>query len=80
MTMMGRPIPPEARQAGYELCKEIGLESTASWECVNGVANQLERDKPFCAQSIGMRHLDLTGTYRLLSTMLVKSLELHTAK
>jgi hypothetical protein len=67
---MGKPIPTDRRQAAYEHCKEMGLNAARSWECVNGVAEQLERDKPYEAQAAGMKHLDLTGTYRLMAVLL----------
>lgn len=41
----------------------MGLDSARSWECVNGMAEQLERDKPYEAQACGMRHLDLTESF-----------------
>lgn len=73
MNMMGQPIPFAARQAGYEHCKEMGLNSARSIECVDAVAEQLSRDKPFEAQAAGMRFLDLTGTYRLFAVLLTET-------
>jgi hypothetical protein len=67
---MGTPIPANARQAGYEACKAMGLGSARSWECVGAVAEQLERDKPYEAQGAAMKFLDLTGAYRLMATLL----------
>jgi hypothetical protein len=67
---MGKPIPPHARQAGYEACKSMGLESGRSWECVSATAEKLERDKPYEAQGTAMKFLDLTGAYRLMATLL----------
>ncbi|TES99686.1 hypothetical protein E3D46_22910 [Burkholderia cepacia] len=67
---MGKPIPAQARQVGYEACKAMGLESGRSWECVGAVAEQLERDKPYEAQGAAMKFLDLTGAYRLMATLL----------
>lgn len=75
---MGKPIPPEARQRGYDECKKMGLESAAAWSAVNGMAEQLERDKPYEAQSAAMKHVDLTGTYRLMAVLLVATIELST--
>lgn len=71
MSMMGRPLSGPARQAGYETCKEMGLDSAKAWECTQAVAEQLERDKPYEARAAGMRFLDITGTYRLFSEILV---------
>ena len=73
LSMMGRPIPPSARQAGYDHCKQMGLESARAWECVNGMAEQLERDKPYEAQGAAMKFLDLTGSYRLMAVLLTEA-------
>lgn len=70
---MGKPLSTAARQKGYDACKEMGLSSARSWECVNGVAEQLERDKPYEAQGAAMKFLDLTGAYRLMATLLAAS-------
>lgn len=67
---MGKPIPPAARQAGFDVCKDMGLDSARAWEAVNGMAEQLERDKPYEAQGAAMKFLDLTGAYRLMATIL----------
>lgn len=68
---MGKPIPPAARQKGYDECKAMGLnDSGRAWECVNGMAEQLERDKPHDAVGAAMKFLDLTGAYRLMATLL----------
>ena len=67
---MGLPIPTAARTAAYQHCKDMGLSKARAYECVNGVAEQLERDNPYEAQAVGMRHLDLTGTYRLMAVLL----------
>ena len=72
---IGKPIPPTARQAGYKACKAMGLDSARAWECVNGMAEQLERDNPYAGQGIAMKFLDLTGTYRLMATLLTASLK-----
>jgi hypothetical protein len=70
---MGKPISPDARQRGYETCKAMGLNDSArAWECVSGMAAQLQRDKPYEAVAVGMRHLDLTGTYRLMAVLLTE--------
>lgn len=67
---MGHPVPTYRREAAYEACKEMGLTQARAVECVNGMAEQLERDKPYEAQAMGMKHLDLTGTYRAMSVLL----------
>lgn len=67
---MGKPLCAKARQAAYEHCLQMGLTPARAWECVGGVAAQLERDKPYEAQATGMKFLDLTGTYRLFAVLL----------
>lgn len=71
---MGQPIPMAAREAGFEACIEMGLEPAAAYLCVKAMAEQLERDKPFEAQGMAMKHLDLTGTYRLMAVLLGNSM------
>jgi len=72
---MGKPILMDARAAGYEHCKEMGLSPARAVECVNAVAEQLQRDKPYEAQAAGMKFLDLTGVYRLFAVMLSAAAE-----
>lgn len=72
---MGKPILMKARSVGYEHCKAIGLTPARSVECVNAVAEQLSRDKPYEAQAAAMKFLDLTGTYRLFAVLLCAAAE-----
>lgn len=67
---MGKPVPTYRRTAGYETCKKIGLSQAEAVEVVNGMCEQLERDQPYEAQAAGMKHMDLTATYRLMSVLL----------
>ena len=67
---MGKPVPFARRQTAYEHCKEMGLESDRSYEVVNGMSEQLQRDQPYEAMSCGMKFLDLTGTYRVMACLL----------
>ncbi len=71
---MGKPILMGARAEGYKHCKEMGLTSARATECVNAVAEQLQRDKPYEAQAAGMKFLDLTGTYRLFAVLLTEAM------
>ena len=73
--VMGKPIPPAARQAAYEACKAMGLDQARSWEAVNTTAEQLERDKPYEALGAATKLLDLTGAYRLMATLLAHASE-----
>jgi len=67
---IGRPVPMVRRQVAYEHCREMGCDSPESWECVNGMAEMLERDNPYEAMAAGMVYLDLTGTYRIMAALL----------
>jgi hypothetical protein len=68
---MGKPIPPHRRQAAYEHVKAMGVkDSDQAMTLVGTVADQLERDKPYEAMAAGMKHIDLTGTYRLMAVLL----------
>lgn len=73
--MMGKPILMPARQVGYEHCKAMGLDAARATECVNAMAEQLQRDKPYEAQAAAMKFLDLTGTYRLMAAILCAAAE-----
>ena len=67
---MGKPLGCDARTAAYKHCLEMGLNSAKAWECVGGIAEQLERDEPYHAQAHGMKFLDLIGTYRIMAVLL----------
>ncbi len=56
---MCKPLHDDARSEAYKHCKAMGLSSAKAWECVQCVAEQLERDEPYEAQKAGMRYLDL---------------------
>lgn len=67
---MGKPIPFWRQQAGYEDCIQMGLNKQDAHAAVNGMSEQLSRDKPYEAMEYGMKYLDLTGTYRLMAVLL----------
>jgi len=67
---MGKPVPPDARQKGYDECRNMGLDQADAWAATNAVAEQLERDKPYEAQKASMQYLDLSSTYRLMAAIL----------
>jgi hypothetical protein len=69
---MGQPLPETSRSAAYKHCRAMGLSSAESWACVQGVAEQLERDVPYEAMQAGMLYLDLTGVYRLFAVLLTQ--------
>lgn len=70
MDAMGKPIPNFRKQNAYQQAKEMGLNTEMAWRVVNAVADKLERDDPFGAQEQGMKFLDITGVYRLMSYLL----------
>jgi hypothetical protein len=68
---MGKPIPFFRKEAAYKLAKEMGVEKVEDrFSLVNSVSVCLERDNPFEAQKVAMKHLDLTGAYRLMAYLL----------
>ena len=68
---MGKPIPLYRKQAAYDTCKAMGVNNpSVAWSVVNGMANALERDKPYDAMNVGGAHVDLTGVYRLMAVLL----------
>lgn len=73
LSEMGKPIPFAAREAGYEHAKAMGLSQARAYEVVNTVSEMLARDKPYEAMAQGMKHLDLTGTYRLFAVLLAEA-------
>ncbi len=68
---MGKPIPLERRTNAVQHCRAMGMTNTEDiWTVVQLMAQQLERDEPYEAVRHGMKYLDLTGTYRLMSVLL----------
>lgn len=67
---MGHPVPFWRKQIAYEHAKDMGCDETNAFAVVGGMSEQLERDEPYAAMEAGMRHLDLTGTYRLMAVLL----------
>lgn len=66
----GKEVPLFRRQAALEHIREIGVTSTKdAWECVGGMAEEIARDQPYKAIEIGMRYVDLTGTYRIMAVL-----------
>ena len=77
---MGKPVPLYRRTAALHHCNAMGLTNIEdAWACVGGMAEQLERDQPYEAQAVGMRYLDLTGTYRLMAVLLTAKEPAHAA-
>ena len=68
---MGKPIPLHRKENAYQEAKLMGIDNADErMSLVNSVAEFLERDKPFEAQKAAMKVLDLTGSYRLFSSLL----------
>lgn len=72
MNNMGKPIGEESRTAAYKMLGNIGVKMKVDrYFCVRETAEALERDKPFRAQQIAMKYVDITGSYRLFAELLV---------
>ncbi len=68
---IGKPIGAENREYANAELKRMGVESSGSrWDCVQMVAEKLERDNPHEAMKIAMRYVDVTGAYRLFAALL----------
>lgn len=68
---LGHPVPATRKQAGYELCLKMGIQDKdVAWHLIEDMARLIERDKPFEAQELGLKHLDLTGHYRLMAVLM----------
>lgn len=66
----GKPVGIRRRAAALESIREIGIVNTGdAWECIGQMSSAIERDDPYGAMGIGMRYVDLTGTYRLLAVL-----------
>ena len=70
---MGKPIPDFRRDEAYRTCREeFEMNSSKAMGTVAGMAEMLERDKPYEALGCGMKYgVDLTGSYRLMAVLLV---------
>lgn len=67
---MGKPIPFTRKQAAYDAAVAIGVKAEHRFPLINGVAEQLERDKPYEAMRLGMKYVDITGYYRIMAHLL----------
>ncbi len=69
---MGKPIPDYRRDEAYRTCRrEFEMSSSKAMGTVQGMADSLERDKPYQALAAGMKYgVDLTGSYRLMAVLL----------
>ena len=65
---MGKPVPFSRRQAAYDAARSMGVMEPFS--LIDGMSEQLRRDKPFEAMSLARKHVDLTGAYRLMAHLL----------
>ncbi len=68
---IGKPISAESREHGNRELKAMGIKSSGDrWDCVEIVANKLERDNPHEAMKSAMKYVDVTGAYRLFASLL----------
>jgi hypothetical protein len=70
MDNIGKPIPYSRRQAAFDTARDFGLDSQGAFAAIEAMAIPLEKDRPHAAMEAGMRHVDLTGTYRLMAALL----------
>lgn len=75
MNAMGEEIPLERRQNAMRHCEDLGLSTNDAWECIGGVAEKLEKDRPYEAMGVARRYLDVTGWYRIAGVLLSSSVE-----
>lgn len=77
---VGKPVPAHRKHNAVAHCKDMGLTDMLRITALIGqVANKIERDEPYEAMRIGMRYLDLTGTYRLLAVLCTGDAPTHCA-
>lgn len=68
---MGKPIPVSQKELGMKCLIDMGMtDKDKMVDCISTVCEQLERDKPFEAQQMAMKYIDLTGSYRLFAVLL----------
>lgn len=70
---IGHPVPPSRRSKGLEAVRQMwpGISTEKAMLLIDSVSNKLERDQPYEAMEIARQEgLDLTGTYRLVATLL----------
>lgn len=66
----GKPVSMERRTEALKHLRQMGVVNNAdTWECVGQMSEAIARDEPYEAMKIGMRFMDLTGTYRLLAVL-----------
>lgn len=69
---MGRPITLDRRSNALNAVRDMApaLTTEAAMNLIEAVARQLERDQPYEAMKAARGVLDITGSYRLMSTLL----------
>ena len=65
---MGKPVPFARRQRAYDAAVSMGVKDAFS--LIDGMAEKLQRDKPYEAMEMAYKYVDLTGAYRLMATLL----------
>lgn len=66
----GKPVSTERRSEALKHIREMGIANNAdAWECIGNMSGAIERDQPYECVGIGMRYVDLTGTYRLMAVL-----------
>ena len=65
----GKPVPDFRKQAAFQHCKAMGLNTEESWNVINPMCEQIRRDEPYAAMEAGTLYLDVTGTYRIMAVL-----------
>lgn len=69
---MGKPIPPERLSNALDAVRAMAPDITTeeAMLLIGSTANALEEDQPYEALKHAGAFLDLTGSYRLMATLL----------
>ena len=69
---MGHIVGFDRREAAYNAALEMGFDSEDAMGIVNGMAECLQRNRPYEALDFGWhgKKIDLTGAYRLMAHLL----------
>ncbi len=66
----GKPVPLSRKTSALKHLRAMGVtDSEETWECIGKMSAAIERDQPYEAMQVGMKHVDLTGAYRLMAVL-----------
>lgn len=70
LSALGHEVPFTRRDKAYIAAKEMGLNSADAFSVIDAMSECVRKDRPNSALEIGCKHVDFTGSYRLLATLL----------